>query len=158
MSRIATFAALAVLTALPINEPSAGQDAAATNHKTVRALLDTVDPSVVNAAKMLANGQKTFRFDTFGDEDFWGGELRLNEAIATIGPATALSVGLKVDVDALPASLQSDLRHGKVDLANPATTARPAPPRCGDRRHQLLQRQRAQLDRHPMLAVPFDGR
>src|SRR5262245_65429983 len=30
----------------------------------------------------LQAGQDIFRHDTFGDEDFWGGALRLHEAIA----------------------------------------------------------------------------
>jgi hypothetical protein len=87
-------------------------------------LLSNVDPQIVaNTAKMIADGRKTFRFDTFGDEDFWGGALRLHEAIAqVVSPEVALSVGLKVDVDALPGNLQSDLRHGRVNLKSPATT------------------------------------
>jgi hypothetical protein len=65
MRKTAMFVALAVLAALPISETSAGQDAAQTNQKTIRALLDTIDPSVVlNAATMLADGQKTFRVDS----------------------------------------------------------------------------------------------
>lgn len=82
-----------------------------------------VDPGVAaHAVKMIAEGRQTFRFDTFGDEDFWGGALRLNEAIAQVSPATALAVGLKVDVDALPEDLRQALRKGKVDLNAPATT------------------------------------
>jgi mono/diheme cytochrome c family protein len=76
----------------------------------------------VHAVKMVAEGQHTFRFDTFGDEDFWTGTLKLNQAIATVSPATALSVGLKVDVDALPRSLIQALKKGQVDLNSPATT------------------------------------
>src|SRR5204863_316623 len=68
------------------------------------------------------DGRQIFRFDTFGDEDFWGGLLRLHEAIETVSPRTALAVGLKVDVDALPGSLRSALRHGRVDLDDPANT------------------------------------
>jgi hypothetical protein len=68
------------------------------------------------------DGRHIFRFDTFGDEDFWGGVLRLHEAIETVSPRTALAVGLRVDVDALPGSLRSALRHGRVDLDDPATT------------------------------------
>jgi hypothetical protein len=123
MRTTAIFLALAVLAALPITPASAEQTPAESNEKTALTLLDTVDPSaVISAATMLADGQKTFRFETFGDEDFWGGELRLNEAIGKTSPATALSVGLKVDVDALPDSLQSELRRGKVDLTSPETT------------------------------------
>src|SRR5215469_16894783 len=83
------------------------------------------------AARVLAEGRHTFRFDTFGDESYWGGTLRLHEAIEGsalggvgrgVSPRTALAVGLKVDVDALPESLVADLRAGRVDLDNPATT------------------------------------
>jgi hypothetical protein len=72
-----------------------------------------------------------FRYETFGDEAFWGGRLGLHRAIAGaanggegggVSPATALALGLKVDVDALPRSLQRDLRRGRVDLTDPATT------------------------------------
>src|SRR6185437_11739092 len=86
-------------------------------------LLRNVDPSTVaNAAAMISEGQNTFRFDTFGDEDFWGGTIHLNQAIATVSPKVALSVGLKVDVDALPGNLQSQLRAGKVNLGDTAVT------------------------------------
>lgn len=79
----------------------------------------------------LAEGMQTFRYDTFGDEDFWGGALKLHDAIQGskfggvgkgISPKTALSLGLKVDVDALPASVVNALKAGKVDLDDPATT------------------------------------
>ena len=84
-----------------------------------------------NAQRMVSDGEHTFRFDTFGDEAFWGDTLHLHQAIegAKLGgvgpgvsPATALSVGLKVDVDALPASLIAALNEGKVNLDDPATT------------------------------------
>jgi hypothetical protein len=73
-------------------------------------------------AATLEEGRRIFRFDTFGDEAFWGGLLRLHEAIQEVSPRTALSVGLKVDVDALPRSLQNQLRQGRVDLDDPQTT------------------------------------
>ena len=31
-----------------------------------------------NAQRMLEEGRRIFRFDTFGSEDFWGGKLRLH--------------------------------------------------------------------------------
>jgi len=80
---------------------------------------------------LISEGKQIFRFDTFGDEDFWGGQLRLHEAIEGsqfggvglgVSPATALSVGLKVDVQALPDSLQNKLRKGQVNLNDPAVT------------------------------------
>jgi cytochrome c553 len=67
-------------------------------------------------------GREIFRFDTFGDEVFWTDTLRMHEVIQGVSPATALAVGLKVDLDALPASLVGDLKAGRVDLTSPATT------------------------------------
>jgi hypothetical protein len=68
------------------------------------------------------DGQTIFRFDTFGDEQLWTRTLRMHEAIAMVDPKTALSVGLKVDVDALPPELVALLEAGDVDLSNPAVT------------------------------------
>jgi hypothetical protein len=84
-----------------------------------------------HANQMLEEGRKIFRYDTFGSEAFWGDTLQLHKAIAGeknggvgggVSPKTALSVGLKVDADALPASLKQQLKQGKVDLEDPATT------------------------------------
>jgi mono/diheme cytochrome c family protein len=69
-----------------------------------------------------ASGQTIFRFDTFGDEQLWTDVLRVHEVIATVSPRTALSVGLKVDLDALPPSLVAALRDGQVNLDDPAVT------------------------------------
>jgi hypothetical protein len=76
-----------------------------------------------NAQRMLDEGKRIFRFDTFGSEDFWGGKLRLHEAIAGVSPKAALGLGLKVDAEALPAQLVAQIKAGKVDLDSPATTA-----------------------------------
>jgi hypothetical protein len=76
-------------------------------------------------------GREIFRFDTFGDEAFWGNRLRFHEAVSGealggvwsgLSPSAALSLGLKVDVNALPPSLRSALAAGEVDLESPATT------------------------------------
>ncbi|MGH7432315.1 MAG: hypothetical protein ACREJL_01035 [Candidatus Methylomirabilales bacterium] len=75
-----------------------------------------------NARQMIREGRQIFRFDTFGDEAFWGGALRLHEAIAQVSPRTALAVGLKVDVDALPQKLVQALKKGQVNLDDPAVT------------------------------------
>ena len=78
-----------------------------------------------NAQRMLEEGKKIFRFDTFGSEDFWGGQLRLHEAIVGqklggvgpgVSPKTALSLGLKVDAEALPADLVAAIKAGKVTV------------------------------------------
>jgi hypothetical protein len=80
---------------------------------------------------LVAQGKQSFRFDTFGDQAFWGDTLHLNQAIAGaanggvgpgVSPKTALSVGLKVDVDALPGSVQSAIADGQVNLDDPAVT------------------------------------
>lgn len=84
-----------------------------------------------HARQMLREGRRTFRFDTFGDEAFWGDTLRLHEAIAGaanggvgagLSPTAALGVGLKVDEQALPEALQKALRRGEVPLDDPAVT------------------------------------
>ena len=88
----------------------------------------------VNAAQsrqLFNRGRRIFRFDTFGDQAFWGGALQLDTAIEGerlggvgpgVSPKTALAVGLKVDVNALPRSLRQALAAGEVDLDDPATT------------------------------------
>jgi mono/diheme cytochrome c family protein len=68
------------------------------------------------------DGQAIFRFDTFGDEQLWTGVLRIHEPLAAVDPATALAVGLKVDVDALPPAIRAALRAGRVDLTDHAVT------------------------------------
>ncbi len=77
----------------------------------------TLDPALV------AEGKEIFRFDTFGDETQWTDTLRMHEVIAAaVDPITALSVGLKVDAEALPADVVQGIAGGSVDLADPATT------------------------------------
>jgi hypothetical protein len=98
---------------------------------TPDAAVPAVDPVKSAAEAMIDEGRQTFRYDTFGDEDFWGGALHLHEAIAGsanggvgpgVSPVTALSVGLKVDVDAVPADVASGIMDGSVDLDDPAST------------------------------------
>lgn len=89
------------------------------------------DPVSQNAERLIKEGRRTFRFDTFGDEAFWGGTLKLHEAIegakfggigAGLSPRAALGVGLKVDVDALPREVIQQLKAGQVNLDDPAVT------------------------------------
>ncbi len=84
-----------------------------------------------SAQRMIDEGRQIFRFDTFGDQAFWGDSLKLHQAIAGaarggvgpgVSPKTALAVGLKVDMDALPPALVEQVKAGKVDLDDPATT------------------------------------
>jgi mono/diheme cytochrome c family protein len=83
---------------------------------------DPTGPEPLDPA-LVTQGKTVFRFDTFGDETFWTDTLRMHEVIRTgVSPATALSVGLKVDVDTLPAQVRADLQAGDIDLDDPATT------------------------------------
>ena len=68
------------------------------------------------------DGQAIFRYDTFGDEQLWTNVLRMHEVIPSVSPSTALAVGLKVDVQALPPAVIAALQAGQVDLSNPAVT------------------------------------
>jgi hypothetical protein len=71
----------------------------------------------------IAQGKQIFRFDTFGDETKWTDTLRMHEVIRTaVDPTTALSVGLKVDSEALPAAVVAGIQNGTVDLKRPDTT------------------------------------
>lgn len=72
--------------------------------------------------QLAVQGRQIFRFETFGDQAFWTDKLRMNEALATVDPTTALSVGLKVDADALPAAVVKGIQDGTIDLKAPATT------------------------------------
>jgi hypothetical protein len=97
-----------------------------------RTTLADFDRTIVqNAQQMLAEGRRIFRYDTFGDEAWWGDTLKLHQAIEGsksggvgpgVSPKTALAVGLKVDMDVLPADLVDQIKAGKVDLDDPATT------------------------------------
>jgi hypothetical protein len=87
--------------------------------------------AVQNAISKVEAGEQIFRFDTFGDQAFWGDTLNLHKAIegAALGgvgpgvsPKTALAVGLKVDVDALPKNLVQQIEKGRVNLNDPAVT------------------------------------
>src|SRR5262245_56410687 len=84
-----------------------------------------------NASQFIQQGRQIFRFDTFGDEAFWGDALKLHQAIAGsrfggvgagVSPRTALAVGLKVDSEALPSDLAEAIQKGRVDLDDPANT------------------------------------
>jgi hypothetical protein len=91
-----------------------------------------IDPSVREYANgLLTEGMQTFRFDTFGSEDFWGGKLKLHRAIEGVkhggigpglSPKKALELGLKVDMEAVPKDVASGIKSGKVNLDDPANT------------------------------------
>src|SRR5205823_8938261 len=89
------------------------------------------DSTANNAVQLVVQGRQIFRFDTFGDQAFWGDTLKLHQAIEGAGlggvgpgvsPKTALAVGLKVDVDALPSDLVQKIQKGRANLNDPAVT------------------------------------
>jgi hypothetical protein len=93
--------------------------------------LEKLDPTAANAADLASRGRQIFRFDTFGDEAFWGDKLQLHLAIEGsrfggvgpgLSPKGALAPGLKIDVDALPSQLLTQLSNGQVNLDDPAVT------------------------------------
>src|ERR1051326_8615176 len=69
--------------------------------KEVSSHRDEIDD---NSERMLKEGRETFRYDTFGSEDFWG------------------KAGLKVDIGKLPSILVEVLKKGSVSLEKPETT------------------------------------
>ena len=89
------------------------------------------DAVKTSASTLIDEGRQTFRFETFGDEAFWGDTLKIHQALegsthggvgGGVSPATALAVGLKVDSEVLPASLVNDIKANKVNLNDPAVT------------------------------------
>ena len=130
--RTALFLALALLVA-PGPSPAAPEGSAAlpkgvgaemaTLHKLPSVLSGIRNPAPFgDAFRLIAEGRRIFRFDTFGDQVFWGDTLRLHEALAQTSPRAALALGLKVDAEALPRRLAADLRAGRLNLDDPANT------------------------------------
>ena len=116
--------------AIPLTTAIVGIVAAASDWEIVsQRTLDL--KTEVHALSDIRRGRQIFRHETFGDEAFWGDTLGLHRAIAGaalggvgpgVSPKAALSIGLKVDVNAIPADLARKLRRGEVDLDAPATT------------------------------------
>src|SRR4051794_37902541 len=68
-------------------------------------------------AAVAAQGKQIFRYETFGDEAFWTDKLQMHDVISqAVDPVTALSVGLKVDSEALPPEVVAGIKAGTVDL------------------------------------------
>ena len=111
----------AAAAAAALSAPDTGRNATVGND---RAINDT-------SARLLKQGREVFRFETFGDEAWWTDTIQLHRAIegenhggvgGGVSPATALSVGLKVDIDAIPKKIQNAIARGAVDLNDPAVT------------------------------------
>ena len=111
-------------------DPNEGQAGESGGVETSAAALHN-DPVARDALRLIDQGRRVFRHETFGDEEFWGGALKLHQAIAGaaqggvgagLTPEAALGLGLKVDSDALPRRVVAALQRGEVDLKSPATT------------------------------------
>jgi len=121
---------LIVATAVRQGTPSAQaqQPAATTGASHIASFDSAIDQ---NAQRMIEEGRHTFRYDTFGSEAFWGDQLQLHRAIVGeklggvgpgVSPKMALSLGLKVDAAALPADVVAQIKAGRVDMDDPAST------------------------------------
>jgi hypothetical protein len=131
LSFILVIASVATITVLQRPENARAQTRSNADGLT-RPLAKGLDQAIVNSAlQSIEKGREAFRFDTFGDEAFWGDTLNLDATIAGaanggigrgLTPKQALGLGLKVDVEALPAALKDQLRAGTVNLDDPATT------------------------------------
>lgn len=102
-----------------------------TNQKSKKGIASVSEEVHEEQNDLLKQGKKIFRFDTFGDEQFWTDALKMNQAIAGksldgsaggVSPKAALSVGLKVDVDALPKAVKDGLKSGQINLDDPKVT------------------------------------
>ena len=85
----------------------------------------------ISEQRLFSQGRDVFRYDTFGDQGFWGDSLQLHKAIEGsklggvgpgLSPRNALAAGLKVDAAALPAAVVQAIKKGKVNLDSPKTT------------------------------------
>ena len=120
-----------------------------------------------HARTMFEEGKKTFRYDTFGSEAFWGDALQLHKAIAGeknggvgpgVSPKAALSVGLKVDADALPNALKKQIAAGSQSRRSRDDDSL-AQAECGGRSYSLREPGwQRQVDGHPVRVLSLDSR
>src|SRR6266567_4401470 len=130
--KVLTLSALilsAIVVILPIISWKRAQAHAVTHAEKAKKAKSFDDQITANANELIQDGRQVFRFNSFGDEKFCCDTLQLHKAIegasfggAGISPQAELDLGLKVDVDVLPATLVSELQQGKVNLDDPATT------------------------------------
>ena len=72
------------------------------------------------------NGQRVFRFETFGNEGYWTKVLQLPQGLVEkqLTPAQALALGLAIDIELVPADLRAAISAQTGDAgaaADPAT-------------------------------------
>jgi hypothetical protein len=131
MSRVMTLVISAIIMLAIVGVLTLRKPAAAAEGQPPAAIGGFDSTIAQHAQRMIEEGRKIFRFDTFGDEAFWGDQLQLHKAIAGakfggvgpgLSPAKALELGLKVDADMVPPAVAQGIKAGKVDLNDPANT------------------------------------
>src|SRR5689334_1521171 len=142
----------------------AGQEVSATS------IGDTGTSSFIvsRGTEKIRAGRRTFRYDTFGDESFWGSTLKLHQAIEGsrfggvgpgLSPRTALALGLKVSSTGLPAEVKNGNRERKTESGRPGEHARPVEAQCRAGPHRLFPlRRHASIRRHSVRTVSFHCR
>lgn len=75
----------------------------------------------------VARGEQVFLYETYENEDIWGGVLGLHELLNGLNPATAVSVGVQVDLARVPQPIVDvlvgdDLAAKDAALGDPAVT------------------------------------
>lgn len=117
---VVLLAAVALTGARPVKEASSLREKGAKEARSTDKQGVGRDASQV--LRLWRQGRKIFRHDTLGSERFFTDGLELHRAVETVSPATALAVGLKVDVERLPREIRRALAMGEVDLDDPAVT------------------------------------
>ena len=130
---VATSSFLVVAGGVVGSRRAVAQDVQAEQEVSATSIGDTGTSSFIvgRATAKIRAGRQTFRYDTFGDESFWGGTLRLHQAIEGshfggvgpgLSPRAALGLGLKVSSTGLPSEVKTAIANGKLNLDDPANT------------------------------------
>ncbi|WKZ20408.1 MAG: hypothetical protein QY310_07530 [Candidatus Jettenia sp. CY-1] len=99
-----------------------GDDPAGIEQKLNPLIEMSVQKSESGVSNFITEGQRIFRFDTYGDEEFWGDKLQLHKSIEKVSPKKALALGLKIDVKALPNHILRKIKEGNLNLDDPNNT------------------------------------
>ena len=129
--RLIVAASTVFVVALAVAASSSGPSDSRTTIGARHFTVEHASSQHVMAPEASGSARRIFRHDTFGDEQLWTDVLRMHEVIATVSPSTALAVGLKVDVEALPRRLSRRSGPDKVDLNDPAVTVELLRLECG---------------------------
>lgn len=119
---LASLASALLLAGLVGRVDSAQPEATGPTPKIDDVRVESLEPLVSHTRQVLERGRLIFRYDTMGSERFFTDALHLNDALATVSPLQALALGVKVDTRSIPLALKRAIRHGEVDLTDPAVT------------------------------------